>query len=526
MASKVGILKEGKAIYPFWGKRFEKISGLDPLGQQYASEKIYAYLMPGITNLTNRIRYYGFYCWLLAEYARINENKFNQGDQRRFIRRAELVIALVMNKMQPGVLQVPGSSTAITLIDKFKDQLFIDLKIYSDQPSASESYWKYSSGAFGQYYASSIRQMGLIREMTSKNQAVYMVTSDGSDVTGDKLAQSFDKSIDLEAKQCLLNTILDGRVMFQDMHMLYDSFNITKINTDSEECLDYMNLLYGMDSPLLAEESSQNRYQLINIILDKCQQQENGIDSRYLLNALFEESLKANHDSFTTEFGWYQYRLNEFWQFACGTLFWAILQYLSDNKRGICIEADLIEEFTEQVCEAYDINPEAFFVDNVQTVDVNRIQDTITEIERMVKSRDSVGAGKNALLVLFILFGLPSCTLVNYNKILNERGLLGSGSFVTTALKCYGNGIIQKNIRDFLSNLLRSEIINRHKFVAIKKLGNGGRSTLKFEVDGQYIIFESNFPPSLTNPRIDTLFKILTDLQILTTNDLGKYIAK
>ena len=61
----MAVLQIGKAKYPFWGASINLVPGLDPLGLQVTSEAIYAAMLPGISNLTNRVRYYGFYCWLL-----------------------------------------------------------------------------------------------------------------------------------------------------------------------------------------------------------------------------------------------------------------------------------------------------------------------------------------------------------------------------------------------------------------------------------------------------------------------------
>ena len=50
-------------ILPEWTERAEK-RGLDPLGMQNLGVALYQRLMPGISNVTLRMRYYGFYCWL------------------------------------------------------------------------------------------------------------------------------------------------------------------------------------------------------------------------------------------------------------------------------------------------------------------------------------------------------------------------------------------------------------------------------------------------------------------------------
>jgi hypothetical protein len=81
----MAVLQKGKSNYPFWGASINLITGLDPLGLQTTSEATYATMLPGISNLTNRLRYYGFYCWLLDFYFK-TEKKGNSKEQYRFIR--------------------------------------------------------------------------------------------------------------------------------------------------------------------------------------------------------------------------------------------------------------------------------------------------------------------------------------------------------------------------------------------------------------------------------------------------------
>lgn len=91
----MAVLQKGKTLYPFWGASVNLITGLDPLSLQTTSEATYATLLLGISNLTNRLRYYGFYCWLLDFYFQ-REKKGNSTEQYKFIRRAELMVAILM----------------------------------------------------------------------------------------------------------------------------------------------------------------------------------------------------------------------------------------------------------------------------------------------------------------------------------------------------------------------------------------------------------------------------------------------
>ena len=56
-------------VLPQWTSKIEK-RGLDPLGMQNSGVVLYQALLPGISNVTLRMRYYGFFCWLSDAYAR------------------------------------------------------------------------------------------------------------------------------------------------------------------------------------------------------------------------------------------------------------------------------------------------------------------------------------------------------------------------------------------------------------------------------------------------------------------------
>ena len=71
-------------------------------------------MLPGMTNLTQRLRYYGLYCWLLNEYAKLELESEEKSLQHHytFIRRAELIIAFLMLNEDPEVTSILGSDFA------------------------------------------------------------------------------------------------------------------------------------------------------------------------------------------------------------------------------------------------------------------------------------------------------------------------------------------------------------------------------------------------------------------------------
>lgn len=80
-------------LLPQWTEKAEK-RGLDPLGMQNSGVLLYQSLLPGISNVTLRMRYYGYYCWVSETYARRGATSDFEA-WRIWVRRAEALYALV-----------------------------------------------------------------------------------------------------------------------------------------------------------------------------------------------------------------------------------------------------------------------------------------------------------------------------------------------------------------------------------------------------------------------------------------------
>ena len=118
MAEKV--IRNNQSIVPFFGERLSFIRGLDPLGLQNTSDATFTMLLPGLNNVTGRIRYYSFYCWLLDEYSK-QIGSTNPKKQQQFIRRAEYLIALASTFIDGEALSIPGSLYASSQIKNEPD---------------------------------------------------------------------------------------------------------------------------------------------------------------------------------------------------------------------------------------------------------------------------------------------------------------------------------------------------------------------------------------------------------------------
>jgi hypothetical protein len=67
---------------------------LDPLGAQAPAINIYGQLLPGITNVTDRARYYSFYPWMVWAYDQLPGEKTQAGFVE-WVRRADCLFTMI-----------------------------------------------------------------------------------------------------------------------------------------------------------------------------------------------------------------------------------------------------------------------------------------------------------------------------------------------------------------------------------------------------------------------------------------------
>ena len=155
---------------PFWAENSGFLTGRDPLGVQNSSITTYSRLLPGMTNLTLRLRYYGLYMWLLNEYNEIASKDSRQTDQFTFVRRAELIVAFLMMKKFPGEQSIIGSDYTSRKVDEINQLGFYNIELGADKTKETKKgsvYWDFESGALGQYYAGSLIALELV-DITGK----------------------------------------------------------------------------------------------------------------------------------------------------------------------------------------------------------------------------------------------------------------------------------------------------------------------------------------------------------------------
>lgn len=148
--------------FPEWTELGQD-GGLDPLGMQRPIEAIYQSLLPGISTITLRFRYYSFFVWMLEVYAREQGNT-DPVAFRAFQRRCETLFALVAARKSTE-LGVAGIDWARKQLGDVPNSpaTIIDFSVGADpETDVGQRYLRNKGGAFGGIYATQMFEMGLI----------------------------------------------------------------------------------------------------------------------------------------------------------------------------------------------------------------------------------------------------------------------------------------------------------------------------------------------------------------------------
>lgn len=501
-------LHKRNSVYPFWGENVNLIKGLDPLGLQVTSEASYATMLTGISNLTNRMRYYGFYCWLLDFFFK-KETKGNQTEQNRFIRRAELLIAIIMQSERSNVSQITGSNFALALVNS--KPVSFDLVAGADKDSGSKSiYWKYPSGAFGQYYFGALQALSLVIRFENKEgDVLFNVTlpHQRQKVSGKQLADAFDKTLTDEIKTLFYNTIKKGLLYADDIPSLIEFFSIDKINPDTNEWQLYVDMLLDKDYPSMEieEDFTYHRKETILFLIDTAIQNEDKFDWNIYLNMCYEHKFSESNDTIN---GWYTYRLNEYWQYACGLIFFGALRNLENLSSEIYLPT-FIQNFSNSILSEIGIDKNMKLENYIDSMDLTE-ENILSQENRNNTPAENAKIGFELLLSIY---KNNKQQLPKLKEFMSRNRIIRDGNMADGLLRITSQ--LQETIADFIYSFIFKSILSRHQIVALRKMGNGTQSTHKFIIEDQMIRLIDIFPAYWTSPRMNALRNLLSDLQII-----------
>jgi hypothetical protein len=172
------------------------IGGLDHIGTQGPCILIYSQLLPGITNVTDRARYYSFYPWLIHSYAARDVRRESYDTFLATYRKADCLFTMIAERHA----QVRGDDAArhgpaMVGRDRLKDAVkligegrSVRLSTYATREESGERYFANRLGGLGQYYAGTLTQLDILAAV-EKPWLSYTVER------GEPIAQAFEAGV-------------------------------------------------------------------------------------------------------------------------------------------------------------------------------------------------------------------------------------------------------------------------------------------------------------------------------------------
>ena len=384
------MFKTEEIVQPFWGHFPKGAGGRDPLAVQNSSVVIYTSMIEGITNVTLRVRYNGFYCWLLnlisKKLFKVNAKLVDsKDDQIKYLRRAELLLAYIMSTV-PKFKAVTGVSGTLYSQKHSLKEGVCDLAKGADvENGLANTYWRNRKGIFGQYYVGVLIQLGLVCSPNA-NRHTYRTTSEG-----DKLADAYNGNIPQEKAELFWSSIYNGEIGYERLCSLKE-FALHEIPLGTE--LDaYRNIFRGRDSINYLNNPTQYRFQSMKLLFDYINEEGASIRSCVgdFLKYNFEIVIAANLQVDAVQLAWFLYEFNElahtaYESFHFGLLYMVVEDSLSlDNvlneiklgiqelsqKNGIYCLTDFLEKDNSSIHQVY----EQMFGRKVQREGIQRMFD-------------------------------------------------------------------------------------------------------------------------------------------------------
>ncbi len=500
---------------PFWAENQGFMTGRDPLGVQNSSIATYSRLLPGMTNVTLRLRYYGFHMWLLQMYDEMEKTREEQSltFHYNFIRRAELAIAYLMANKFPDEVSIVGSDYANNHLHTIEELGYYDLASGADKVKDTEKYsvyWDYRSGALGQYFAGSFISLNLI-EM---NHRFFVLMEKGR-----RLAKAFAEGISEESKRTMIDAIRSGRMSRAQMDALAD-FSVSGIREGSPEWQFYKDMILADDGIYSSQGHLQyQRRETIKYYLEYLDHAGRSEEQRSFDRAQYQLNTESLSDD--ASFGWFYYRVNEMLHYSLETIFWGLLMELD----GQVFDIHEFMEVMTAACLHHSLQD--FLRDEKITIQEVLIEGLPTDLEEwqahlegLVRSKSHKKAMALALKQMLAIYTENQPRMDAIKKYEQKNYLTDKKGRVSEVADTYILRNKELSYRDFIYACIKG-LINDHISTAYRKMGSGESNLLKFVIEDNFITHVQTMTPRFTSPRLRTLDNFLTDLHFKDDTQLS-----
>jgi hypothetical protein len=511
------------------------IRGLDHLGVQGPCEALYAQLLPGITNVTDRARYYSFYPWLLRSFEqRYRDHSLDEF--RLFLRRAECLFALIAIRHariagdQNDALHGLGMVGRLALLRIPPDLKSFELEDYAGL-DAPHRYFQNKLGGLGQYYFGPLRDLRIIDYVSQGENSLP-----GYDkIRGSLLADAFGAAV---PENAFFRVLESGRVRWTDLDGLSD-FCPCALHKNKTERNVLLDLFFARSDTHKSPEASNRRASLA-LILDLLNR--TSAIPGYSFENVFRAAAYTAYLPDQTKWdvpaplaaaqrGWGTYQRNELFSLALQALFSATLARIEYRYRGrLRTAADAADVCAELLPRK---GRDRLVVDTV-----SELKSSLPPIEAWQDERHEMQRGWRILETEIDNDTLPALLDHSTQVLLSllarsadanpyrefdfdpdyfaarELHLVSFGSAWETT---WANMTVEEWVRWLAVHWG----IQRHLSVALRKLRGEQRDTFRIRPLEHELRVVEIPPPAATIPRLGKAFQVLRDLNLTRPDEDG-----
>ncbi|EKO3376045.1 hypothetical protein KW505_04465 [Vibrio fluvialis] len=534
-------MNSNRTVETGWVKAPLHITGLDHLGVQAPCIETYSQLLPGITNVTDRARYYSFYAWIFYAF----EIKGWKDDETflKMFRRADCLFSLIAivhgedtdnSSIHSGA--VVGKDTLQNYIAELKEGKLLRLSQFSHQEPTTSRYFKNPYGGLGQYYFGTLRGLHILKgDSPRQGQLVREV--------GLKLAQAFHSNVE---QDLFLTTIENDIVEYEILRKL-NSFCPCNLSRDTEERKLLIQLFtqgfeslyqkeYKVDVEAVNRTSSMAYILRLASYAHTCEVNFNVNTFRKLAYSKTLYNLDDSNKLCMIESKWQVYSRNELASIAMQGLFHCVLKAIENEaeKLKFLDTKSASTWFWEQgpggqVIETYKGESLGHMMKmlskklaNFNDWQSSKHEMSLANIIEHETRREQTDSSEIILCCLKILASL-GCRQENqsgYDQIQFPPNYLERYPLnLTTILRSLNEELNRLNCDSALSLITQRYLLNNHFNVALRKLRNQGQMTFRF-VSGELGIEVIKAPPAVfTSPRFKQTLQIMEDFGLISNNN-------
>lgn len=526
-----------------WVAPPQAIGGLDHLGTQAPCILIYSQLLPGITNVTDRARYYSFYPWLIWSF----DQRYPDATAENFVefyRRADCLLTLIAerharttdnNHERHGAAMV-GRNQLLPALDRLQGEGRLRLSDYTASDSPTR-YFKNQLGGLRQYYAGTLSDLKLI-DASAKPWIKYTIEH------GEPLANAVDTTVLADR---FWEVVESDEVELADLDEL-DAFCPCRLAQSGEECGRLTDLYFDRQGQY-DQEGVQRRHSL-GVLLHLVDSLA-ALGDDYDLNewvfraSTYTATLPGNRpwaipEALRPTVGWWSiYQRNDMLSVACQAILALSLKELQPQDWTKKQHFQSVEEFATAFSRNADLvkslkqwGPQTFG-DLVQALkgdapDLEDWEQDLHEIQLAYDLPFSWGRGDKASDILLQAIRVLALLALRDDP---EQTPYGTLAITSDALRDYPINLVSFRERvakwhdmpleDFVADLA-AWCMNTHLRVALRKLRQTGRSSFHLRPSEQGLEVVGDIPPPApTTPRFRQATQILRDIGALNRADIA-----